>query len=85
MRHDVRRVHRLGRCTDQRQILVGNLDRRHGASLHEVRVQTLGRDASAVASWGDRIPMNPINGERQYSVKVEARCRKHDETLRKFV
>jgi hypothetical protein len=33
---------------------------------------TVGRDASAVASWGDRFPMEPISAERRCAVKDQS-------------
>src|SRR6266849_4993916 len=38
------------------------LSQQHRASLHVPQAQTFGRDASAVASWGDRTPMDPLTG-----------------------
>jgi hypothetical protein len=56
------------------------------ASLHGLRVQTVGRDASAVASWGDRIPMDPTNERTLFPVKGRTpRCLEHGVTLRGFV
>jgi hypothetical protein len=46
-----------------------------------LKVQIIGRDASAVASWGDRFPMGAINKTTPHAVKGYASPKIRDEIL----
>lgn|SRR6266566_2515636 len=74
MQQGARRAHRTLRRADQVcAFFVGNgVGRRHDASLDVPGVQIIGRDASAVASRGDRIPMDPLTKKRRALSRVEA-------------